>query len=423
MKNCKNRLVLLLIVLLLFQGAISCGNRSQVVNYEMPKQAAHTLSFFGNKYEAVNVEVIEDIMNGYMDQNPDINVIYERIKGSAYFESLRNRQKTENLDHIFIVNHDTALEFAADGSLADLSELAEYIPFSKSMLEQMTSSDGNIYWMPATISAFGLYCNLDLLHEHGHTVPKTLAQWKTICESFVEKGVTPIVANNDISLKTLAEAVGFYPLYEKGIQKEVFASISSKEKKLSSYLADGFTLIREFCDKGYISPAQALKTEETSDDLELFVQGEAPFMLTGVWAAGRLKGMQPVFSFRVVPYPVREDGSVLVIHPDVCLSIAADGENQELAKDFADYFLKTENLWRFADQQASFCPLKDGYEPSMAEIQEIARSYRTQNAVIASDSFMQFPVWDILKETSQRLLAGQQLEELMEWMDVQVMER
>ncbi len=146
-------------------------------------------------------------------------------------------------------------------------------------------------------------------------------------------------------------------------------------------------------------------------------------MLTGVWAAGRLKGMQPVFSFRVVPYPVREDGSVLVIHPDVCLSIAADGENQELAKDFADYFLKTENLWRFADQQASFCPLKDGYEPSMAEIQEIARSYRTQNAVIASDSFMQFPVWDILKETSQRLLAGQQLEELMEWMDVQVMER
>ena len=49
MKNCKNRLVLLLIVLLLFQGAISCGNRSQVVNYEMPKQAAHTLSFFGNK--------------------------------------------------------------------------------------------------------------------------------------------------------------------------------------------------------------------------------------------------------------------------------------------------------------------------------------------------------------------------------------
>ena len=67
--------------------------------------------------------------------------------------------------------------------------------------------------------------------------------------------------------------------------------------------------------------------------------------------------------------------------------------------------------------------MKDGYEPSMAEIQEIARSYRTQNAVIASDSFMQFPVWDILKETSQRLLAGQQLEELMEWMDVQVMER
>ncbi len=114
---------------------------------------------------------------------------------------------------------------------------------------------------------------------------------------------------------------------------------------------------------------------------------------------------------------------MLVINPDVRLSIAANGENQELAKDFADYFLKSENLWRFADHQASFCPLADGYEPSMAEIQEIAGSYKKQVSVIGADSQMQFPIWDILTETSQRLLAGQQLEELMEWMDAQVVER
>lgn len=423
MKKSKIRPALLCLLLSFSCSLSACKNRSQVVNYEVPKEADHTLSFFGNKYEAVNVEVIEEIINGYMEQNPDISVSYESVKGSAYFDSLRNRQKTDHLDDIFIVNHDTALEFGADGSLADLSELVKYVPFSESMIRQMTAADGKIYWAPTTISAFGLYCNLELLHAHGHTVPKNLGEWKSVCESFVEKGITPIVANNDISLNTLAVAVGFYPLYEKGIQEEVFAKINRGEETLSRYLLDGFTLLREFCDRGYIDPSVALKTEKTSDDLAIFVQKEAPFMLTGVWAAGRVKRMDPDFSFRVVSYPVLEDGSVLVVNPDVRLSVAANGENEELAKDFADYFLKPENLWRFADQQASFCPLADGYEPSMAEIQEIARSYKRQPPVIGSDSLMQFPVWDILTETSQRLLAGQQLDELMEWMDAQVMKR
>ena len=127
MKNGMKRLALLCMALVPLAGSVSaCQKRSQVVNYEVPKEAEHTLSFFGNKYEAVNVEVIEEIINGYMDQNPDVSVTYESEKGAAYFDSLRNRQQTDHLDDIFIVNHDTALEFAADGSLADLSELVRY---------------------------------------------------------------------------------------------------------------------------------------------------------------------------------------------------------------------------------------------------------------------------------------------------------
>ena len=117
MKNGMKRLALLCMALVPLAGSVSaCQKRSQVVNYEVPKEAEHTLSFFGNKYEAVNVEVIEEIINGYMDQNPDVSVTYESEKGAAYFDSLRNRQQTDHLDDIFIVNHDTTLEFAADGS-------------------------------------------------------------------------------------------------------------------------------------------------------------------------------------------------------------------------------------------------------------------------------------------------------------------
>lgn len=399
-----------------------CQAKNEVVNYETVQEASHTLMFFGNKYEAANVEVIEDILSNYMSEHTDTVISYESLKGSDYYEALRSREEAGRLDDVFMINHDTMLAFSENKSLADLSELVAQVPFSESMLSQMKSEDGGIYWVPTTVSAFGMYCNLDLLKQHDQSVPKTLGEWEDVCDYFVSQGVTPMVVNNDISLKTLALARGFYPLYLQGNQSEVFQKLNQGEERLSIYLEEGFAIAKDFCEKGYIDAAKALETEKTSDDLEAFVQGESPFMLTGVWAAGRVKGMKPDFAFQVVPYPILEDGSVLVINPDVRLSISANGENQELSKEFVSYFLQEENIGRFADNQSSFSPLQDEFQPSLTEIQNIVDSYRTNVPVVGSDSALLFPIWDITAEVSRGILAGEELTVLMERMDEQVMQ-
>ena len=292
-----------------------------------------------------------------------------------------------------------------------------FINFSDSILSQMQSSDGKIYWLPTTVSAFGLYCNLDLLEQHGQKVPTNLGEWQAVCDYFVEQGITPIVANNDISLKTLVLAHGFYPLYQDNKQAEAFVKLNSGEARLSDYLADGLALARDFCDKGYINAGLALQTNRTSDDLFEFVQGETPFMLTGVWAAGRVKGMEPGFDFKVVPYPVLPDGAVLVINPDIRLSVSAQSTNQELAKQFLAYFMQPENLRQLADNQASFSPLLDEYMPSLSEIHDIVFSYRNQAAVIGADSQIKFPIWNIMDDAVEELLFGKDLTEIMQNMD------
>ena len=143
-------------------------------------------------------------------------------------------------------------------------------------------------------------------------------------------------------------------------------------------------------------------------------------MLTGAWAAGRVKNMNPNFTFKVVPYPILENGSVLVINPDVCLSVSAKGEHVKLAKDFVSYFLKKENIWRFADNQSSFIPLNDEKEPSLNEIRDVVISYQTQRCVIGSDNYIQFPIWDITMNVSRKLLQNEDMTQLMQWMDEQV---
>lgn len=76
-----------------------------------------------------------------------------------------------------------------------------------------------IYWVPTTVSAFGLYCNLNLLNAHQQKVPENLGEWDAVCSYFKSRGITPIIANDDISLKTMAIGRGFYSAYQEEVQE------------------------------------------------------------------------------------------------------------------------------------------------------------------------------------------------------------
>ena len=396
-----------------------CAEKSRVVTYEDTDRGGTTITYFGNKYEPENVRVIEEILSGFMAENPDIRVSYESLKGNDYFDALWKRMAAGKGDDVFVVNHDVLLELEAAGQVADLSGLDAIAHYTDEMLGQMVRQDGAVYWLPTTVSVFGLYCNLDLLKAHGQAVPRNLGEWEDACGYFAAQGITPIVANNDISLKTLAIGLGFYQVYQEGRQAEVFAALNRGDEPLSRYLRPGFALVSSFIDRGYVDAETALATRKTSDDLTQFARGESPFLLTGAWAAGRLEEMGPDFAFEVAPLPLLEDGALLVINPDTRLSVHADSAHPDAALDFVEYFTRRENIQKYADQQASFSPLKGGSASSVPEVQPLIPCYEAGRTVIGADDLLDLPIWELTREASQKLLSGQSLDAAMAWLDGQ----
>ncbi|QNM04809.1 ABC transporter substrate-binding protein [Qiania dongpingensis] len=416
----KDRLTGALLVLsFLILVSAGCGSKNRVMNYENPEdREITTITFFGNKYEPENVAIIEEIISDFMTENPDIRVSYESLKGSGYYEALRKRMASGKGDDVFMVNHDVLLELEGKGQVADLSGLSTLEEYTDLMRSQM-DENGKVTWVPTTVSAFGLYCNLDLLKEHGQKVPGNLGEWEAACEYFVKQGITPVIANNDISIKTLAIGRGFYPVYREGRQAEVFERLNGGQEKLSGYLTEGFSVAEELLLCGYIDAEKALDTEKTSDDLQEFAEGESPFMLTGAWAAGRVKGMNQKLTFEVAPLPVLEDGALLVINADTRLSVNAGSEHPDAAMRFVEYFTKAGNIQKFADEQSSFSPLAGGSASAVKEIRPLVSCYEAGRTVIGTDSHLELPIWDLTAEASKRLLSGETLENVMEWMDRQ----
>ena len=97
-----------------------CGRQGKVETYPDIAEPEAQITFFGNKYEPENVVVIEEILTSFMEENPDIYISYESLKGNDYYDALMKRMETGNGDDIFMVNHDTALQLEEEGKLCEL---------------------------------------------------------------------------------------------------------------------------------------------------------------------------------------------------------------------------------------------------------------------------------------------------------------
>ena len=398
----------ILAMTMLMSCLAGCSSNStdkvQTVGEEKKEQV--TLTFFGNKADESNVHVIESIMSSFMKDHPNIVITYESIKGTDYYDTLNKRMENGTGDDIFMVNHDTMLELHAKGQVADLTGLSTIDSYTEDQKNQFVSEDG-IFWLPTTVSSFGLYCNMDMLKEHNQSVPTNIVEFETVCDYFLEKGITPIVANNDISLKTMAIGVSYFDEYQNGTEGQLFTDLNSGKVGLGESLDAGLTVVEEIIQKGYVDAAVAAETQKTSGDLEAFAKGENPFMLTGAWASNRVKNdFGATFAYEVHPLPVLDDGGLIVINPDVRLSVNSDSEHIEEAKLFVEYFTQAENLQAFCDDQCSISPLKNGKESSIKEIHPVVECFKAGRVVIGTDARLNLPIWDVTKDASQSLLNG-----------------
>lgn len=93
----------------------SAGQGANIIydSGSQPTDPLTSLSFFGYKYEALNVTAIEDALHGFMDEHPDITISYDGIKSPEYFDILERRLNTGNGDDIIMVDHERVLELGA----------------------------------------------------------------------------------------------------------------------------------------------------------------------------------------------------------------------------------------------------------------------------------------------------------------------
>ena len=168
----KFRLLLLLLVFAMTMSTVvACGEQGD--NSGVNPDGSVTIEFVGWG-DAAELANYQELVNLFMEQNPDITVVYKGESATTYMTTLKNR--ANNLPDLFYMPDYDFLEWVANGTIKDISsyfteeELSTLWPqaideyyFDASTSKLGKSETAGLYGLPKDLGPFTLVYNKTLL--------------------------------------------------------------------------------------------------------------------------------------------------------------------------------------------------------------------------------------------------------------------
>ena len=349
------------------------------------------LTMFGFKTGAEQ-GALPELIEQFNNENPGIHVTYEGISNSGgYQDVLTSRLASGQGDDIF-------------------------------MAQDLMTIDGQISGLGMEIAVFGMFVNMDLLKECGiEKAPANYQEFLDACKAVTDAGHTAIACSgkDGTGLAVFAATRGLYPLYQDAEKAAKIEQINTGELSFGSYMKDGFILLKDLIDKGYINPEKALVTEAAKDDIAEFVKEDTAFMPGGSWFVSSINEGAPDMNYILTGVPVMDDDSLIMINAGVKLCINSKTEHSAEAEKFIEFMTGKESLDKYVQSQNSFSPLKDGSSTSNAVVDPVAEYLTSGRMISWVDPSFKSPVepWTIARSYASNIAAGADIDTTVKDMD------
>lgn len=281
----KNRVKLLVSGLSLIIGLTAltgCGNDKAAGESGSKQGDKVTLTFA--IWDKLQQEGMQNIVDAFEKQNPDIEVKIETTPYKQYWTKLQASGTGDNLPDVFWMHPEQVYTYANGGKLLDLtdriekSDVADLSKFPQNISDDF-HVDGKQYAIPKDYSTFGLWYNKDIFDAHNMEYPDDTWDWdmlKAAAEKLTdkEKGVYGLLVQyntNDAAYHYIWQNEG--NIINEDETKSMFDDANTIEA--IAYMVD-------FIEKGY-SPTMADYANTTAD--QYFESGKAAMHIEGSWMA------------------------------------------------------------------------------------------------------------------------------------------
>ncbi len=249
-------------------------------------------------------------------------------------------------------------------SLEEIREqYPEYATNMKDGMMKASNYDGKVYAVPVNGYWEALYVNLRALRELGFTMPDENTSWKEfllLCEEIKKAGKTPIAA----SLAEIPHYWFEYCIYNHQTPESHSVVPEFLVDNMAQAWVAGIYDIKAMYDAGYFPENTLYISDEGSK--EMFLSGEAVFLLEGSWYASTINDRDDADDFAVTYVPGTESRKTTDIISGLSTGYFItkkaweDEEKREAAVRFVEYMTSDEMVSKFSIISAT--ALKKGPE-------------------------------------------------------------
>ncbi|TDO94851.1 carbohydrate ABC transporter substrate-binding protein (CUT1 family) [Halanaerobium saccharolyticum] len=303
---------------------------------------------YWNLFGGGDAEFMDAIVEEFNASHENIEVDVTRLEWEEYYTKLKTATASGNGPDLAISHVTRVKELADEGLIVPLNELGEKVginwtEYNKNILSG-AEINGEIYAVPLDTHPLVYYYNKDLLAEADLLAEDGTPKIEGSFKDFLAKLKSDSSAKYPMTNWTKLTAEGHYRVWWSLYNQLNGSPVVTGDKVTidQAKAVEAIKYMKDLYDKKY-SPLHS----EYMENINLFRNGEAASLLTGVWITGTLENTENL-DFGVIPMPqifdnrsVWGDSHTLVIP----YARSIDQEKREAALTFAKWATDHGELW------------------------------------------------------------------------------
>lgn len=316
------------------------------------------INFFINQNNQVTLDVMNDAATKFENDTgikvTFSNYVQDTNQGTkTYDEVARERIESENPDDVYILNAGVLQDEVEKGNIEPLTYLEGMDALTDDALNG-SKIKGVQYCLPMFMSAYSFFANTEILKANGLSVPTNLSEFMDCCSKLKAAGITPFEGDK-WWMEELVLAGGMSDLYFNGGSAE---DLNSGKTAISTYLGKGFLLVEDMNSQGYMDLPAAYDIAP-GDEVKDLIAGKCAFAVSMAAIINTDFAVNERDKYVVTGVPAREDGSVVLMNPDLRICVCSKGANTEAAKKFVTYLTSSEVTDQFLTLEGRYSIRKD----------------------------------------------------------------
>lgn len=324
---------------------------------------------------------IPELNDKFMQENPDVKVVYEGMPGGQFKEFIKTRFAASDASDVIMLHPglSNVIAYGKAGYLYDMSGESWIGNFTEASLKA-SSDGGKVYGIPNDMNVLGVFYNKKMFADLSISTPTSWDEFTAAAEKIKASGKLPISIGNNDGWMTLAAMYTMAPALVYGANPAFDAQLNEGKATFAEGWKDMAEKWYALNDKGYLT---AKSTGVSLDQAQqAFAKGEAAMYIDGSWSLSGIKKTNPDLDVGMFAMPSNAAGQDVVASAAVGTTFAINKDTKVLdaAKKYLEFWSRAENQKVWAASQQAFMTIKGetgDLDPAFDEIAAVVAAGRS----------------------------------------------